>query len=511
MRARGTGLRAAALALGFAIAACGEGPVERAGGYDARGRWTGGPAPARPAEPWNLVLVVVDTLRADAVALGGAAGGSMPRLSALASEGVAFSQASAPASWTPPSIASLLTGLLPLDHGCDDLERPRLAADLVTYAEALSGTYGYDCTAFVDGPWFGGETALLQGFEVGGTHLGLTKVRIGLDRWRARREAGRPFCLLVHTFDAHDPYGPLRAPGEEPAEPLPPREALTDAEITRIYMTDAVRRRRLAETIGNAEMAQAVMRYTYDGLATDPREGLAEALRRAYLDGLGWVDGLLADLVSYLREHALLERTLLVVTSDHGEAFGEHGRLGHGRDLHDELLRVPLVLVGAGPLAEPGRVLDASVGLIDLFPTFFELNGLREPPGTRGRSLLPLLRGATREGRPVHAEETVDRRTAPVEVPLVLASVRDARWKWMLEWAADGGARETVHDLAADPLERLPLPPPAEGAWPLGDAFCAEVAEARRRAHARRLDLARAEGRAPPAPPPAGCAPPRAP
>lgn len=458
------------------LAACGErggaGPGASGAVYDARGAWLGSTPAPRPAHGRNLVLVVIDTLRADAVA-------HMPFLLELGARGVRFEQASAPAPWTPPSMATLLTGLMPFEHGCNELDRPWLSDALPTYAEVLSRSFGYQCVAFVDGPWFGEQAALLQGFEVGGLNLGLTQIRRGLDRWLQRRDPGRPFFLLIHTFDAHDPYGPLPPASEPPPAPLP--ETLSDAQITRWFMMDARRRGQLLARLG-PELALRVMRYTYQGYrdAADPE--LAADLRRAYYEGVAWVDGLLRETVAHLEAQGLLDDTWLVVTSDHGEAFGEHRLLGHGRDLHDEMLRVPLVALGAPPY-QGGQVSTASVGLVDVLATFLESEGLPPLPGAHGRSLAAALAKGGEGGWPVWAQERIDSRTAPVEQPILLSSVRMAARKWILrhggppvEAQAQPPASELQYDLLADPGEKQPRPP---GDGVADGTFLARVEQAR--------------------------------
>lgn len=467
----------AALALlsGALCAGCGDppaAPAPPAVAYDGAGRWLGAQPPAPPRHGRSLVLVVIDTLRADALE-------RMPFLRGLAARGVRFDQACAPAPWTPPSLASLLTGLLPYEHGCDELDRPLLADALPTYAEALSASHGYQCTAFVDGPWFGESASLLQGFEVGGMNLGLTQIQRGLARWLNRRDPDRPFFLLIHTFDAHDPYGPLP---QRPPEGLPPLpEALDDAQVTRWFMTDALRREQLLGRLG-PDLARTVLRYTWEGYRRAPDPALAAALREAYYAGVEWVDGLLRETVAWLEGQGLLRDAWLVVTSDHGEAFGEHGLLGHGRDLHDEMLRIPLVVVGPEPFGG-GRVAGGSVGLVDVLPTFFASEGLADLPGAHGRSLAGALAPAGATGWPVIAQERVDGRTAPVEHPILLSAVRTATRKWMVRHGpAEPGGLEQVYDLAADPAEAAPGPAPDPAAAP--ESPDAALAAAIRRARA---------------------------
>jgi arylsulfatase A-like enzyme len=228
--------------------------------------------------------------------------------------------------------------------------------------------------------------------------------------------------------------------------------------LARRFLLDGAERERLLRRAGPA-VHQAVLRYLYEGLGDDPDgEALAAELRHAYAEGLRWVDGLLARTVERLEAWGLLENAVLVVTADHGEAFGEHGLLGHGRSLHDELVRVPLVVRGAGPWGA-GRVERASVGLVDLLPTLLDVAGVSPLPGADGLSFLPVVERRERP-RTVFAEELVDSRNTGLDRDLLLLSARTERWKAILTADRDtGDAREEFHDLVADPHELSALRP----------------------------------------------------
>jgi arylsulfatase A-like enzyme len=420
-----------------------------------------------PAAPLNVIVVVIDTLRADALVPGVEGGGAMPGLAALARQGVVFTNAAAPAPWTFPSLASLLTGRLPHDHGItgEDGQPVGLAA-LPTWAEILENTLGYETVAMVGDAWPNGPGSMLEGFRHAIGNFTLQRAPQLLERWVDRRDPARPFFLLLHTFEAHNPYGARNHPpfpptgsnsgGSDPVLTLGP--APDPADVTRGMLLDCSFRDALMRNPRHVADQEAVVRYMWSGYGADPRPALAEELRRAYMDGVRWVDGLLAETVERLRTLGLLENALLVVTGDHGEAFGEHGVLHHGRILYDELLRVPLVLVG--PAATPfrgGRVIDGSVGLVDLMPTFLETLRLPPPDGLEGVSLCPLARGEA-EGHPVISEETRTLRRTGGESDAVLASVRNESWKFLATYDRTAARlTEEAYDLHVDPEERQNL------------------------------------------------------
>ncbi len=223
-------------------------------------------------------------------------------------------------------------------------------------------------------------------------------------------------------------------------------------------------------------------RHLWAGLETQPDPGLRGSLANAYRVGLHWVDGLLQRTLDHLRARGLLENTLLVVTADHGEAFGEHGMLLHGLQLYDELLRVPLILHGPPPFHQRLQV-AGSVGLTDLFPTIVTWLGAPPPDDLEGQSFLDSLR-APGPGRPVLAEES---RTHEVTAGLSVAhlvSVRNADWKYIgtLD-LTQGTLREEAYDLRSDPLETRNRAN-ADGFvrdLPFDEAFCQAIERARDR------------------------------
>lgn len=430
--------------------------------YDATGRLIRDLVEVPDAPP-NLVVLVIDTLRADAVALPGGPTALMPALSELARNGVSFSNASAPSPWTVPSITGFLTGLLPSVHGSEaPLQSPQLPAAVTTFAEALRRTYGYETAAYTAGPWMGGSRrSILQGFQYGGHGFALQGTGKIVRGFATERDPARPFFLLLHTFEAHGPYGSRNHPW--PSRPVPPGRlsSIDPSRVTepwqkaRHFMLDLNARYDLQRHYGPS-LAVDVVRYLHGGYMAAPRPTLAAELRVAYETGVRWVDGLVSETVTQLRAWGMLENTLLVITSDHGEAFGEHGVLAHGRQLYDELTRVPLVMIGPEPFAG-GRVVPGNVGLIDILPTFFDMAGLVPLDRIQGRSFLPVV-SKSGAGRPVFAEEILNADNTGEDVYEILTSVRTARWKYILTHDTQAGiARETFYDLRADPGEQVPL------------------------------------------------------
>ncbi|MDA1195546.1 MAG: sulfatase-like hydrolase/transferase [Planctomycetota bacterium] len=370
--------------------------------------------------------------------------------------------AAAPAPWTVPSMTSLLTGMLPSGHGNDaPLRSPRLLEAVTTYAEILRESHGYQTAAFTSGPWIAEGDSILQGFTSGARGYTLQGTEHILAGFAAKRDLDRPFFLLLHTFDAHDPYGPEGHPWPHvPDRPGRRTELDLDAinepwEITKYFFLDRLAKMDLIERHGTA-VHSAVIRYVHGDCMRHPRPELAAELRAGYEAGVRWVDSQVEVAMAQLKAWGMLQNTVLVVTSDHGEAFGEHGILAHGRQLYDELVHIPMVMQGPEPFGG-GRTLTGSVGLHDILPTFLDHIGGAPLPRAHGQSFLPLLEGIG-SGRPVFGEEILSRENTGEDDDAMLTSVRSSRWKYIITFDRGAGTvLEEAYDLQTDPGEKHDL------------------------------------------------------
>ena len=420
--------------------------------------WLLRPAPERP----NIVVLLWDTTRADRLSAYGAARKTTPWLEGLAARGVLFEQCRAPSPWTQPSHASLFTGLLPRHHGSTTLESP-LAPAHRTLAERLKEA-GYDTVLLSNNSLVSPLTGLAQGFDRFvdvGRATGETTAAATLEVLRAELAArrndgtrvGRPLFLFVNLMDAHLPY----EPPEEVARPWIPADA-PEADVARLREFEFPRE--LGHILGISILPPAdiaILRSLYD----------AEI---RYLDDHG------ARMQRLLEEEGVLGgRSMLVVTSDHGEHLGEHGFLDHKLSVADVLLRVPLVLHAPGRF-EGGRRVKVAVRLQDLFPTLLETAGLPvEGSATpHAASLLP----AALDARPQVAEfspalgflprmreihpDAPESAFLPFHrrfVTLVDVPAAGRRLKWNITRRVEPGSSieveegETLFDVDADPGE----------------------------------------------------------
>jgi arylsulfatase A-like enzyme len=373
---------------------------------------------AEPPAPRSVLLIVVDTLRADHLGVYGYARPTTPRLDRFAAAGVVFDRAFSTSSWTVPAIASLLTGLPPSAHGggfevegAEHLwQRTAVNEGVVTLTQRLRRR-GYRTVALLSNPFLHPRFGLRRGFE----DYHLYKREQGADyavdvalEWIGRR-GDEPFFMLLHFLEPHAPYAP----------PAPHRGRFTgDRELRPI---EPLRRRReRAEEYTEADRRHLVGVYDEEIVALDERLG-------RLFEGLGerWND------------------TLVVFTSDHGEELLDHGSFDHGHTLMQELLHVPLVVWS--PRLEARRV-DTPVSLADVTPTILEALGLSAPeldaPGS-GVSLWALAGGATAAARrDLLAEGLLFGGPAEALV----------RWPYKLVVDPSGGDRQ-LFDLATDPTE----------------------------------------------------------
>lgn len=316
---------------------------------------------ARSARP-NILLFVADTFRADNLGVYGSSLGITPNLDALAAESLRFSMARSVGTYTLPAHASLFSGEYPGQVAVDAFNRS-LPDEVVTLAERFSAA-GYRTGAITGAVIVSHVYGMSQGFAT------FDELRGGMDSTRARVESflsaedGRPTFLLVHTYRVHSPYQPSAA-----------GRALLEQRTGRHVGGEF---RTLATEL------ESILRQTRDQAIPARARELAADLEFLYRACVADFDGEFARLLADPAVRGLLENGFLVFTSDHGEAFLEHGELYHAGSVHEEQLAIPLLLRGPG--IEAG-VRSEPVSLIDLAPTLIDLVGLPGATSWSGQSL----------------------------------------------------------------------------------------------------------------------------
>jgi arylsulfatase A-like enzyme len=322
--------------------------------------------PSEPDGPPNIVLITLESLRIDHLEVLGGTRPTAPHLDALGHEAVVYEDAHAVTSWTLASHASIFTGLYPTAHRTTG-PKSRLDDSYTTLAEILSEN-GYQSAGVVSGPYLRAAHNLHQGFELYDdspaeavdldAHADVTNPQMEslLEEFLNRqRDPTRPFFLFAYYWDPHYDYIP----------PPPYDEMFVDDECETVEVTE-----------------YEVTNQVHAGI----RPGQLRFVISQYDGEIRWTDESVGKLFRLLKEKGLWEDTAVVVTSDHGEEFFDHGSKGHKHNLYAETVRVPLII--KYPRGRP-RGRDARlVSLIDLFPTILDLAGATSPVPQQGKTLI---------------------------------------------------------------------------------------------------------------------------
>ena len=332
--------------------------------------WLAGGCSPEPGElrP-SIVLVVVDTLRADAVSAYGAVEGTTPAFDALAAQGLLYGRAYAPSPWTLPSHAALMTGLGVDQHGVGVAGRMGLRAEFTTLAERLSEV-GYQTVGFSENPLVSGLFGFAQGFERfsaitiedainEGERPGSHRFDIvrEVEAFAAERDRDRPFFLFANLFDPHSPY--------------------QDREQNRFLGRDA--------SVGDSWTADALKASPNRICSRLPASEDLKRLHGLYLGDVAAADAKLGKIAAIAREMAAEGPLIIVATADHGEHFGEHRLLDHEFSVRAAVLNIPLVVQGLPDL--PAGRIDSPVTLVDVAASMLSWAGLEIPQEIAGRRL----------------------------------------------------------------------------------------------------------------------------
>ena len=420
------------------------------------------PQPTAAASPStrrpNVLWIVMDTCRADALSCYDCPRKTTPRLDAFAAEGTLYENAIVPSSWTLPSHAAMFTGAL-LSRTGTSAERQFLDESLATIAEVLRD-HGYRTMGYSNNEYISRGHGLDRGFErletVGWrsrweNHLltehfnprlhlsdyGARETNRAVVRWIDRSlDDGQPFFLFINYMEAHGAWG---------CTPLFHRWLPADVD---------------PETAVRLLDQDAMYAFATGGAELTPRQ--LDILRALYDGDVTYLDAEIGKLLDHLEARGILDHTLVIITSDHGELIGEHGLLGHWCSLHRDLIHVPLI-IRYPPRFEADVQLKHTVEAIDIFPTILDALGIAWDGSSQlqGRSLL-----APPPSEPRYAVSEID---MPIHVANSLAashhqgdtgrwlrrlkSIQSADYKYI--WASDG--RDELYDLRADPDEERNL------------------------------------------------------
>jgi arylsulfatase A-like enzyme len=358
----------------------------------------------------NIILIVMDTVRADHLSCYGYFRKTTPNIDKIANQGVLFENAFSAAPWTPPSHASIFSGRYPSDHKTIG-RNISLNKDVPVIPEILSQkhyrTIGITCCRMLNH-----ESGFSRGFDKyvdvsaarkttrdvmqsitrgpdKGAYLANATIK-KLLKEHIQKNKQQPFFMFINYFESHTPYDPPR-----------PFKSKFCNKLTqsKIYLNEFILRKFLAKTTerfadNNLDISRLQFIASGGGgfsfaakkLSISDKEW---AVVKSWYDGeINYLDSRIGELISFLKDSGIFENTILVLTADHGEIFGEHGLAVHPLCLYDSVLRVPLIFSGP-PIANHGKRLSQIVSTVDIFPTILDIAGVKASDKIAGRTLYP--------------------------------------------------------------------------------------------------------------------------
>jgi arylsulfatase A-like enzyme len=390
----------------------------------------------------NIILISIDTLRADHLGCYGYERKTSPHIDAFAESGLIFRNARSHSNWTAPSHMSMFTGLFPSVHGIWEYSDPgTLAPEIPTFPEILQAN-GYATGAYTGGGYVSARYGFDRGFDIYRSEGMFTRnfdraMRFARKWISTQLKKQQPYFLFLHTYQVHEPYNPPDAYKGFAAEYTPIDKLNADDRWSKATIENWPRW--IADAASDSKFLPTVI-------------GLYDGEIRSVDDGLG-------RLFEFLKSKNAFENTLIVITSDHGEAFLEHAEFPFGHhSLFDEILRVPLIMHTPSSLGLAAATsLTTNVGHVDLAPTMLAVAGIEVPSGTfQGRSLLSDVKAAkatTVKPQDFFAERAADRHPAPSWIV-----GGDAQKKCSVR-NPDTSPVDAYFDLLNDPMEAHDLAP----------------------------------------------------
>ncbi len=374
----------------------------------------------------NILLISLDTVRADHLGCYGYDRHTTPALDALSKQGVLFKKHIASSSWTLPSHATLFTGLYPPTHRAETLDH-MMAPKLPTMAQLID-SLGYKTAAFVSSGYLGPAFGLHRGFNRfyslkdvlnKGTETITDK---GLEWLKEvgvkEKETSKPFFLFLHYLDAHTPYDP----------PEPFRDFYYDEN----WKTEG--------NAGDESVAYAELKEK------TPQFKIKRANRmKAFYDGeIARIDRGVEQIIDFLKERDVFQNTLMIITSDHGEEFIDHGSFDHGQTLYSEQIDVPLLVIWPDEI-EGGRIDGSLTRSVDILPTVLDLIDAPPYPVVHGRSLKKNMHGRNKEQARMAVADLKRKK-------FDMTSLSDGRYKYIVQSGEESD--ELLFDIQSDPAER---------------------------------------------------------
>jgi len=368
----------------------------------------------------NVVVYLIDALRADHLGCYGYQHPVSPHIDQFAEQAILFERAQAQTSWTRASVASIFTGLMPQVHSAND-DDDALSESVTTIAEFLR-TSGYQTGGFTANGNAGPNVGFAQGFDVF-QHFGAARseaLNSEALSWLQGLAEDRPFFLWLHAVDPHEPY-------------MPPDDL----------------RRRFAPMVTDPDLGSVARVLSITRNSEVLTEGMISDLLSLYDAEIAANDRSLGALLGELRARGLYDDTLIIVVSDHGEEFYDHGGWTHGKTLYAEQLDIPLIVKLPGIRA--GERISQVVQHVDILPTILDVVGLGRPMGIQGKSLMALLLEEGRQRWKNRSFSSLDLRGR------IGSSVYDGHWKMIRLDDRRRGSSAKLYDKRVDWEETVDL------------------------------------------------------
>jgi len=375
-------------------------------------------------DDFNIVLITIDTLRADHLSCYGYERKTSPNIDKIAEKGIIFKNVIAPSSWTAPSMASLFTSVYPINHGVmhgigykkNKNKQEVFSEELITLAEILQ--YDYTTFGVASNLHLNDKFGFARGFDYFKclSFLPAPSVNKVIYSWEDKIKKSDKFFLWVHYFDPHNPY--------EARKPWIGRYT-SKALIQRLNLSKKPWHK-LLKIIGKEPQALSNLIALYDSEINYVDLYIGELFQRFELD----------------------KETLIIITSDHGEEFLEHGELGHGNNLYQETIHIPLII--KLPHSSKKEIVEKYVNLIDIMPTILNILDINPPEQTLGKSLWGDKRPLLWLKRLIFRKKKSEYSFSQLDETSILKTIITPEWKYIYNYKDE---TEQLYNIKSDPLE----------------------------------------------------------
>ena len=409
---------------------------------------------ASKGAPCNIVLITIDTLRADHLSCYGYYRKTSPNIDRLAKKGIVCRNVYAPSSWTVPSMASLFTSVYPINHGVihgigyqqnkTRYTQEIFSPDLTTLAEALQ-EQGYTTFGVASNSHLSEKFGFTRGFDYFTSlpFLPAPAVNAAVYAWEDTIKKAGKYFLWIHYFDPHAPYT-AQQPWINDYALQAHTEVLLDlhnrsaAELANLLL-DFQKGELAAEMVPLRSGIEKLMRDFKDTTISPEDHSLA-----LYDSEISYVDSTIGTLMERFN---FSDDTLIIITSDHGEEFLEHGETGHGRNLYQQTIHVPLIV--KMPHGQEGMILNQPISLIDVMPTILDISKVNPPAAMLGRSFREEKKLSLWLKKMMAGEDT-DYGYSELDTKRSLKAILSPPWKYIYNCKDKTGQ---LFDIESDPLE----------------------------------------------------------